>query len=130
MAYSYNATPKVLTQYMRKAYVSDIDEYVRVTFDIDLRYQAEEEYNMIPHEDKMVPLDNEALFDPGSNVILELKCYTTRVPLWMVDLIRYFNLSRRSFSKYVTGVSEVLNLFLIRFFIQADKGIFFLKNWI
>ena len=73
MIYAYDAAPKVLTQYLRKAYVSDIDEYGRVTFDTDLRYQPEEEHNMVPHEDKMVPLDNETLFDPGSNVILELK---------------------------------------------------------
>jgi len=111
MAYSYNATPKVLTQYRRKAYVSDVDDYARVTFDIDLSYQPEEGYTVIPDEGKMVPLDNETLFDPACNVILELKCYTTEVPLWMIDLIKHFNLRRRGFSKYVTGVSEVLNLF-------------------
>ena len=111
MAYSYNATPKVLTQYRRKAYVSDVDDYARVTFDRDLRYQPEEGYTVIPEEGKMVPLDNETLFDPACSVILELKCYSTEVPLWMIDLIKHFNLRRRSFSKYVTGVSEVLNLF-------------------
>ena len=111
MAYSYNATPKVLTQYRRKAYASDVNDYGRVTFDTDLRYQYEERYNLIPDENKMVPLDNDTLFDPGCNIVLELKCHSTQVPLWMVDLIRYFNLRRRSFSKYVTGVSEVLNLY-------------------
>jgi SPX domain protein involved in polyphosphate accumulation len=111
LAYSYDATPKVLTQYRRKAYVSDIDDYARVTFDIDLRYQPEEGYTVVPDEGKMVPLDNETLFDPACSVILELKCYSTEVPLWMIDLIKHFNLRRRSFSKYVTGVSEVLNLF-------------------
>lgn len=111
MAYAYNAEPKVLTQYMRKAYVSDIDDYARVTFDTDLRYQPAEGYNLIPDENKMTPLDHELIFDPDCNVVLELKCYTTQVPLWMIDLIRYFDLRRRSFSKYVTGVSNVLNLF-------------------
>lgn len=110
MAYSYNATPKVLTQYRRKAFVSDVDDYARVTFDIDLRYQPEEGYTVIPDESKMVPLDNETLFDPACSVILELKCYTTEVPLWMIDLIKHFNLRRRNFSKYVTGAAEVLNL--------------------
>jgi len=108
-AYEYNATPKVLSQYMRKAYVSDIDDYARVTFDIDLRYRAAEGYNLIPDENEMVPLDNETLFDPGCCVVLELKCYTTYVPLWMIDLIRYFDLPRRSFSKYVAGVSNVIS---------------------
>jgi len=112
LAYSYNATPKVLTQYKRKAYVSDVDNYARVTFDTELRYQPEQGYTIIPDEDKMVPLDNSTLFDPGCSVILELKCYSTQVPLWMIDLIRYFKLRRRSFSKYLTGVSEVLGLYL------------------
>ncbi|MDY6861821.1 MAG: polyphosphate polymerase domain-containing protein [Thermodesulfobacteriota bacterium] len=111
LADSYNATPKVLTQYMRMAYISDVDGYARVTFDTDLRYQVEEGYNLIPDEDKMVANDNSTLFDPGCNVILELKCHTAQVPLWMIDLIRYFNLQKRSFSKYVTGVSDVLNLY-------------------
>lgn len=109
MAYAYNATPKVLSQYLRKAYVSDVDDYARVTFDTDLRYQSADGYNLIPDESKMVPLDNETLFDAGCNVVLELKCYTTYVPLWMIDLIRYFDLRRRSFSKYVTGVSNVIS---------------------
>jgi hypothetical protein len=108
MAYTYNATPKLLSQYLRKAYISDIDDYARVTFDIDLRYQAAEGYNLIPDENGMVPLDNETLFDPECSVVLELKCYTTYVPLWMIDLVRYFDLRRRSFSKYVTGVSNVI----------------------
>jgi len=111
MACAYNASPKVLTQYQRKAYVSDIDDYGRVTFDTDLRYHVEEGYNIIPDENKMVPLDHESVFEPGCNVILELKCHSTQVPLWMIDLIRGFDLRRRSFSKYVTGVAEVLNLY-------------------
>ncbi|MDY6973599.1 MAG: polyphosphate polymerase domain-containing protein [Thermodesulfobacteriota bacterium] len=111
MAYSYNATPKVLTQYKRKAYVSDVDDYARVTFDTELRYQPEQEYTIVPDEDRMVPLDNSTLFDQECGAILELKCYATRVPLWMIDLIRYFRLRRRSFSKYLTGVSEVPGLY-------------------
>ena len=111
LAYSYCATPKVMTQYIRKAYVSDIDDYARVTFDKDLRFRPADGYNLIPDEEKMVPLDNETMFDPGCSVVLELKCYTTQVPLWMIDLIRYFNLRKRKFSKYVTGVANVLKLF-------------------
>ena len=111
MAYAHHAAPKVLSQYMRKAYVSDVDDYGRVTFDRDLRYQAAEGYNLVPDENKMVSLDHEALFDPECNVVLELKCYTAQVPLWMIDLIRYFNLRRRSFSKYVTGVVNVISCY-------------------
>ncbi len=111
LAYSYCATPKVLTQYMRKAYVSDVDDYARVTFDKDMRFQVADGYNLTPNEDKMVPLDDETIFDPACNVVLELKCYTTQVPLWMIDLIRYFNLRKRHFSKYVAGITNALNMF-------------------
>ena len=108
IVHSYDAQPKVLTQYRRKAYASVIDEYARVTFDRDLRYQFETEFNLFPDEKKMNHYDDENIFDgEGSGVILELKC-TTRVPLWMMDMIRYFNLNRSSFSKYENGVTETL----------------------
>jgi len=110
--YSYNASPKVLTQYIRKAWVSDIDDYARVTFDKELNYAPETEYNLVPNENAMVSCDPETVFDPGCSVILELKCYSSFVPLWMIDLIKYFNLQRRSFSKYMTGVREVLGLYV------------------
>lgn len=111
LAHSYNAEPKVLTQYRRKAYVSDVDGYARLTLDIDLRYRPEKGYNLIPGENRMVSCDNSSIFDSGCSVILELKCYAKQVPLRMIDLIRHFNLRRRSFSKYVTGITEVLNLY-------------------
>lgn len=107
MAGVYQAEPKVLSQYRRKAYVSDVDDYARVTFDRDLRCQPAQGYCLLPDENAMVPLDHERLFDAGCSMVLELKCYTTRVPLWMVDLIRNFDLRRRSFSKYMTGVFNV-----------------------
>jgi SPX domain protein involved in polyphosphate accumulation len=114
--FTYNVEPKVLTQYVRKAYISDVDDYARVTFDADLRFMPESEYNLIPREAEMIPCDAETVFPPGCSVILELKCYTSQVPLWMIDLIRYFDLQRMSFSKYMTGVTQVLGLY------QYDAG--------
>ncbi len=110
MVHSYNASPKVFTQYSRKAWVSDVDEYARVTFDRELQYALETEYDFNMRHKTIVPCDPETVFDPDCSVILELKCYSSFVPLWMIDLIRYFNLSRRSFSKYVTGIREVLGM--------------------
>lgn len=107
---TYGAGPKVLTQYRRKAYVSEVDDYARVTFDINLRCMPEHRYNLIPFEDEMLSCDPEVIFDPGCSVILELKCQTTKVPLWMLDLIKYFNLRRRSFSKYMTGIFTVVQM--------------------
>lgn len=111
LVHTYDAAPKVLTQYWRKAYVSEIDKYARATFDVALRYHPEEEYTVHPQEETMIPLDNVTLFDPGCDTILELKCNTKQVPLWMIDLVRHFDLRRRSFSKYVISVTEALCLF-------------------
>jgi hypothetical protein len=111
VAHMYNARPVVLVQYLRKAYVSDIDQYGRVTFDIGLRYMPQSEYRPVPVEEEMAPSDVCGCFDPGTNVILELKCYTSFVPLWMVDLVRIFHLKRRSFSKYANCVRPMLARF-------------------
>ena len=47
---------------MREAYLSEIDNYARVTFDRDQRYQYEEEFNLIPDESKICHYDHEDLF--------------------------------------------------------------------
>lgn len=104
---AYNAEPKVFTQYKRKAYLSVYDDYARVTFDRKLRYTRREHYDLAPVEEKMSAYDFETNYREGANIILELKC-TSRMPMWMVDLISYFNLERTSFSKYMTGVNEVI----------------------
>ena len=107
----YNARPVVLVQYMRKAYLSDCDEYARVTFDIGLRYMPQSEFVPVPVQGAVLPCDVQTCFDGGCSVILELKCYTSFVPLWMVDLVRVFQLKRRGFSKYATSVRPVLSRF-------------------
>lgn len=109
LAVAYNAAPKMLTQYKRRAFVSDIDDYARLTIDTDLRCQSRENYNLIPDKRLMVSYDDITRFDPGCSAVLELKCYGSHVPLWMSDLVRRFNLIRRSFSKYVTGITRVLD---------------------
>ncbi|HAJ79722.1 MAG TPA: hypothetical protein DCO75_08110 [Fibrobacteres bacterium] len=106
----YNARPVVLVQYKRKAYISDIDDYARVTFDIGLSsmpppltgYQPE------PDNGEITPCDVQTCFDSGCCVILELKCYTNFVPLWMIDMVRTFELKRRSFSKYSNCLRSIM----------------------
>lgn len=104
----YNAQPVVLVQYKRKAYISCFDEYARVTFDAALRSMPRKDYIPLPLDDEMIPCDFQNGYDPGTNVILELKCYTEFVPLWMIDMVRTFQLTRRGFSKYATCLRPVL----------------------
>jgi len=111
IAYIHNVSPVVLTRYKRRAYESIVDEYARVTIDMDMRCQPAVGYALIPDEKKLVPYDNSTVFEPECNVVIELKCYSTRAPYWMIDLIRSFNLQRRSFSKYVFSAVEVLTWF-------------------
>lgn len=110
MACTYQIEPKVLTHYRRKAWVSDVDDYARATFDRYLSYQDTEAYNLIPSKKRMLPYDHSEIFDPHCNVVLELKCYASMVPVWMIDLISYFNLQRRSFSKYANSVIQAHGL--------------------
>jgi hypothetical protein len=107
---SYNASPKVFTQYRRKAYISDIDDYARATFDIDLKACPQTGFELSSSEYRMSSYDHELWFSPGTNVILELKCFTNHVPVWMIDLIHMFNLERQRFSKYVSSLSESYSL--------------------
>lgn len=97
---TYNAAPVLLAQYRRLAFLSTIDDYVRITFDRDLRYQSTTEYDVKPDDKLMVHYDNPEVFHyTGGNVVLELKC-EQKVPRWLMDLIRHFNLERGTFSKY------------------------------
>lgn len=106
-ALKYQATPKIMTQYHRRAFVSDLDEYVRVTMDINMSCYKEESYILKPDLSKLIPYDSQKIYakEAESNidgsVILELKCYPNSVPIWLLDLIRIFELERTSFSKYI-----------------------------
>lgn len=107
LAHTYIAEPKVLIQYKRKAFVSRYDQYARITFDKDLCYKKQDDYSCVPEPEELHYCRNELTFPSDGDVILELKCYTSRVPLWMLDLIRTFDLHRSSFSKYLAGMREV-----------------------
>jgi len=105
----YNVEPKIFTHYTRRAFVSMIDEYTRVTMDTNLQYYLENEYDISPKEKKLVNYDSEMIFsplsqDPQSNVILEIKCLPHQVPVWVIDMIRNFQLTRSSFSKYAQSI--------------------------
>ena len=107
---TYNAHPMILTQYRRRAYLSTLDDYARVTFDRQLCYREETRYNVDPNDGTMLNYDHPDTFGyPGVNVILELKC-ERKIPVWIVDLIRRFNLMRMGFSKFEGSMLECYSL--------------------
>lgn len=107
LAHAYGTAPVVMTSYQRKAYFSQCDDYARVTFDVGMVYSARDRYDPLPDAEGFAPTDLETIYDEGTDVVLELKCYAKNVPLWMVDLVRRFELRRRGFSKFSAGMAQV-----------------------
>jgi hypothetical protein len=94
------AGPAVLIRYLRKAYESESENRVRVTFDRELFYKVTKEPRV-------------TLSGPGwqpnhlmvKGVILEIK-FTARYPIWLNRLVTTFNLNSRSISKFATSMQQ------------------------
>lgn len=110
MKMTYNVGPVILTQYKRKAYLSDVDDYARVTFDMALKYQEVFDWQVCPNEKLMSNYDHPECFEePGNNVVLELKC-EKKIPMWFIDLIQRFQLNRGNFSKFANSMTTHLTI--------------------
>jgi SPX domain protein involved in polyphosphate accumulation len=104
---TYSAQPTILTQYRRKAYLSKVDRYARVTFDLAMKYCERLTWDVAPGDSLMSPYDHPETYRwPDRNVILELKC-ERQIPYWIVDLIRIFNLERSNFSKFKSSMLDM-----------------------
>ena len=108
LAVSYNAQPQIITQYDRMAWISGTDEYARVTFDANLQCAEEHGFNVSPDPEKMESYDTTTIFGPEAQCILELKGQVSHLPLWMIDLVRTFDLKKAAFSKFRYGMVRIL----------------------
>lgn len=99
-ALTYNANPFILTQYRRKAWFGTMEDYARVTLDIGMRWREERGFDFSVDPRQMRPSDLPERFVPGCNAVLELKCARHQIPIWMMDLIKRFDLVRSGFSKF------------------------------
>lgn len=90
------AQGRAFVSYTREAYVSPGSDHVRVTFDRNLMGAHYQGAFDLPHL-------RERCHPQVGGVILELK-YTERFPSWMRDMVRMFDLERRSMAKYVVCV--------------------------
>lgn len=109
---AYAIEPKIFTCYKRRAFFSVFDEYARVTFDRDMRYrpqdllQSPDPYSLTPSDD-CLHYDLQTIYgdevNPGANVVLELKTAIGAVPVWMIELVRRFELKQVGFSKYMNS---------------------------
>jgi len=95
---SINAGPVARVRYLRRAYESDTENRVRVTFDRQLAYNVGSAADV-------------SLVGPGwqrhfiNGVILEIK-FTGRYPAWLSRMVECFELRQQSVSKYATSVKN------------------------
>ena len=99
LAQRIHARPQVFVSYVREAYVTAADNAVRVTFDRRLRASACDGDLSVPGGAGGARLLEDA-------VILEVK-FTDRFPRWLADMVRAFDLERRSMAKYVYCVRSL-----------------------
>ncbi|MFT5496265.1 MAG: hypothetical protein ACI9TH_001663 [Kiritimatiellia bacterium] len=95
-----NAGPRCLIRYVRESYFGANDRYARVTFDKNIQYRPTREWDLWPQGGRWWQIDSEmGMNRPFSGMILELKTYD-EAPVWMIDLVKQFNLTRVGFCKY------------------------------
>jgi len=92
-----HARPKAHVTYFREAWVSTVDNSIRVTMDREVRCGVELSSRL------STALDH-AVRPFGEKVVLELK-FTGRFPNWFRDLVQTFNLVRGPAAKYADGVA-------------------------
>lgn len=112
LATTYAIEPRIFTCYRRRAFVSHYDDYARVTMDVDMRYRpqdptvATDPWSLSP-DASCVHYDTETIYGDeahyGANVVLELKATPGSFPVWMLELIRRFELKQVGFSKYMNS---------------------------
>ena len=93
------AAPRLHNAYMREAYVNAGKASVRVTMDRAVQVVPEFGYDLGTKMENATQIFSDF-------VILELK-FTERMPSWMIEMVRGFDLKSTGAAKYVTGV-EIL----------------------
>lgn len=99
------AEPKLSVKYEREAYVSQVDDYARVTFDRRIEVQSATEWDLSPEDEYWCSFDEHWQTNHYTvPVVMEIKCRTSSLPRWMIDLVRENALAQTSFSKYSIGI--------------------------
>jgi len=103
-ASKFGARPTLRVGYWREAFESVVDSYARVTFDRRIKVAEDSGWSGEPMKRSWSSFNDHWRSHGIRNpVVLELKCETVP-PVWMIDLIRKYELRQTSFSKYSIGV--------------------------
>lgn len=96
LVHSLKASPVSHVAYQREAWMSTVDNSLRVTFDREVRCEPEFSTALRTHfSDSVQPF--------ADRVILELK-FTNRLPAWCSEMVRALGLVRGGAPKYAQGV--------------------------
>ncbi len=93
----HNASPKAHVSYRREAWISPINNSVRVTMDRQIELALQSSARLQTTMERPV-----SVF--GKSVVLELK-FTGRFPTWFGELARHFGLWQCSAAKYADGIT-------------------------
>jgi hypothetical protein len=102
----WKAGPKMLVRYQRQALRSQVDDYVRITFDRRILCQPKTAYGLDARPNRWKPIDDPESIGLTGGVVMELK-FTSRPPAWMADLVRRFGSVRQGYSKYGSAVRRI-----------------------
>jgi len=91
--------PNIIVSYDREPFVDDYVSKVRLTLDSDIQVRADDDLKCTPRHlyDTIPVLD--------SDVVLEIK-FSGSLPWWFGLMVRKFNLSRLSYSKYANALER------------------------
>ncbi len=110
MVQRYHLEPFMLVEYDRMAYISDIDDYARLTLDRHIRCQIQERYDLCTNERSWRFVNHqEHTLRVESLCLIECK-FGAFFPRWMMDLVQHFDMMRDGFSKYCSSVENQLLL--------------------
>jgi len=110
--HSICAKPMILIRYRRKAYESDTNNRVRVTFDKELSYKVTDKPEVVFDG----PFWQSHPFT-RNGVILEIK-FTGSFPIWLSQMTGCFDLRQQSVSKYATSLKHSINQSALGGFIE------------
>jgi hypothetical protein len=99
LMHQLRATPKSHVAYKREAWMSPLNNSVRVTF--DRAVQCEPEFGA-----SMTTALGDAVRPFDDSVVLEMK-FVDRMPAWFNEMVRVFGLVRGGAPKYAKGVSII-----------------------
>lgn len=106
LVWELQARPEMVVRYIRESYIGASDQYARVTFDRKLQYQVTDSWTDFGRSGvwrNMDSTESQGFGLPYSGVVLEVKALSY-VPLWIMDLVKRFELRRSGNCKFSTAV--------------------------